>query len=634
MGWQGWATGLLILVMLGAFARNKIGPDLIMLGVVLALLLLGIVTPTEAVKGFSSQGVLTVAFLYVVATGLKETGAMQILTAGIIGRPKTPLQAQARFIVPVTFLSAFVNNTPIVAMFMPVISSISRRFGVAPSQLFMPLSFAAILGGVCTLIGTSTNVVLGDLINKHDWAKSGLPETRMEMFTISAVGIPIAVAGVLYMLLFARRLLPSAAGATLDLERSKQYVGAVKVAPGSPVIGKSLEQAGLRHLPGLFLSSIERDGEVIHAVDPEFRLQAGDVLMFVGILESVVDLQKIRGLVPVSDEVRPDAVRSRMQFTEVVVSPQSPLVGQSIREGGFRTRYGAVVIAVQRQGHVLPGKIGDIVLRPGDTLLLETTQKFIRTHRDTNDFYVVSPIEGASPPRHDRAWLSLGVLALVIALMSFGESFLAWFLPASISSNMTEMVAALLGAALMVAMRCCTGPQARSGINWQVLIVIACSFAVGTAMEKTGLAGAIAYSVLGWAQSIGPVFLLAVVYLIAMFFTMLLSNNAAAIMMFPIIVEACAMHGLNPLPFLIAVCVAASCEFSTPLGYQTHLMVMGPGGYKWLDFTRFGLPLNVLCAAICIAGAPIAYGPITVERPAPAAEASPPPPAQAGTPSG
>ena len=603
LGWEGWLTAALIVVMLAAFASNRVAPDLVMMGVLGLLLVAGVVPLKEGFQGFANQGVLTVAFLYVVATGLKETGAMALLTRRIIGMPRTALAAQVRMVLPVTLLSAFINNTPIVAMFLPVLSALSRRARIAAPHLFMPLSYAAILGGVCTLIGTSTNVVLAGLMSSFDWAKAGLPDTRMGMFTITAVGVPVALAGVLYMILFGRRLLPAAAPDLLDPAKAKQYMTAMRVAhgaAGAALAGKTLEEAGLRQLPGLFLSRIERADETIIAVGPDEVLRAGDVLYFVGLLDSVVDLLKIKGLVQAGEGGTPRTATERpsMRLVEVVVSTSSPLIGQSIRDGGFRTRYNAVVIAVQRQGRQLARKIGDIVLRPGDTLLLEATPRFAEQHRNSPDFHVVNALEGAAAPRHHRAWAAIGVLGGVISMMSTGV--------------IPEVVAAMMGAGAMIGLRCCTASQARAEMSWQVLIVIAASFGVGAAMDRTGLAAAIAGSSLGWARDVSPGFLLAVVYLITLLFTMLLSNNAAAVLMFPIIVEACREHGLNPMPYLISVCVAASCEFATPIGYQTHLMVMGPGGYRWLDFTRFGLPLDALCMAICVGMAPLAYGPLVL----------------------
>lgn len=610
MTWEAWLVGGLLIAVLGLLASGRFASDTVMLGGLLILMLTGIVTPTQAMSGFSNAGVITVALLYVVATGLQETGAMTMISRPLLGHPKTALQAQARLILPVAGLSAFVNNTPVVAMFMPVLSELSRRTGISASRLFMPLSFAAILGGVCTLIGTSTNLVVHSQIldanqrieaqNKADpeHAKPLLPE--FGMWTIAPVGLPVAVAGIGYILLMGRRLLRAQSARSLDLETARQYATAMRVAPDSIVSGRTVEQAGLRHLPGLFLSRIERENESVAAVGPEEVLQAGDVLVFVGVLDSVVDLQKMKGLVPVIDDGAPKRDRPNLKLIEAVISPSSPLVGQTIREAEIRTRYGAVVIAVHRHGERVAGKIGDIVLRPGDTLLLEAEPGFARRHRDSHEFHLLSELEGSAAPRHERAWISLGILVVLIVLLSLEQYF-------------SSVTVAMTAAGLMVLCRCCTGAQARAGIDWSVLLTIAASLGIGRAMETSGLASNVASAVLSVGGSAGPIGLLAAVYVLTLVFTTFISNNAAAAIMFPIAVALAESAGLNVMPLAVCIAVAASCEFLTPLGYQTNLMVMGPGGYRWLDYTRFGGPLTLIAAVVAIVVSSFAYGPLIVK---------------------
>ncbi len=607
-GWDAWATLGVIALMLGLLAAGRFGSDIVLMGAVLMLVLTGIITPSEAVAGFSNPGVLTVGFLYVLATGLKETGAMTLLTSALLGRPKSAAGAQARLIAPVALLSAFVNNTPLVAAFMPVLSEWSRRIGVPASRLFMPLSFAAILGGVCTLIGTSTNLVVSSLVTAENQrisaanAQPGASPTPMleewGLWTITPVGLPVALAGMAYILLAGRRLLPDRGGRATPIEQARRYMAAMAVPAGSPIAGKTIEQAGLRNLPGVFLSRVDRGAESIVAVGPEQTLLAGDVLMFVGSVESVAELQKMKGLTPADSAEHTSAgggreYRPNMRLHEAVVSPSSPLVGKTIKEAGIRTRYNAVVVGVHRAGERLPGKIGEIEVRPGDTLLLEARPGFVGAHRDSSEFYLVSELEGAASLRHDKAWIAVAVLLGTIALLSWENLF-------------PPMVVAMCSAACMIAFRCCTGPQARAGVEWPVLIVIAASFGVARAIDKTGLAGFIASHVIQWAGGLGPWALLGAVYLLTLGFTTLVSNNAAAALVFPIALEVARGQGLNFTPFAVAVALAASCEFMTPLGYQTNLMVMGPGGYRWGDFMRFGLPLTVLCAVVAIGVTPLA----------------------------
>lgn len=628
MPFEAWLTAGLILTMLVLLGSGRFPADGVVLGVLAVLLICGVLTPAEALSGFSSSGVVTVACLYVVATGLKETGAIGFIGTRVLGRPRTALGAQARVAAPVAVLSAFINNTPIVAMFLPVIDGFARRTGVAASRLFLPLSYAAILGGVCTLIGTSTNVVVAGLVRSHN-AKlapgaARLPE--MSMFTITAIGLPVAAVGLAYLLLAGRRLLKDRRADPLHAEEARQYHAAMRVRPDSPIIGKTIEQAGLRHLPGLFLSRIERADATVVAVGPEEVLCVSDTLVFVGVLESVVDLQKVRGLDPIAEEhadwdegieavIPPSAApsrngesagaakRSRMKLVEVVISPTSPLVGRSVREGGFRTRYEAVIIGVHRHGQRLPGKIGDIVLRPGDTLLIEADPAFTRRYKDSADFYLVSELDGQAVPRHERAWVAITVFAalvLTLTLTSTRVPMFDRFLP-------DEMTLALGAAMLMLVLRCCSAAQARSALDWQVLLVIAGSLGVGRAMESSGLASVVAQSVMRLAEGGGSTGIFAAVYLITLLFTALVNNNAAAVLMFPIVLRIAEQQNIAFLPLALCMTIAASCEFVTPIGYQTNLMVMGPGGYTWRDYLRFGGPLTLLCAGTAILVASVLY---------------------------
>ena len=297
-----------------------------------------------------------------------------------------------KLLLPVTTLSAFLNNTPVVAMFMPVVDEICKKTNISPSKLFMPMAFAATFGGVCTMIGTSTNLVVAGLVDK-----AKLPDLpAIEMFDITWVGLPCAAASVVFLLLFSRWLLPDRRPAISLTDDPRQYTVEMLVQPGGPLVGQSVEQAGLRHLPGLYLAEIDRQGEILPAVGPQERLQAGDRLIFVGIIESVVDLQKMRGLTPATDQTfKLDAPRMQRSLIEAVVSDRCPLVGKSIREGRFRSEYNAAVIAVARSGKRIDSRIGDIVLQSGDTLLLEAHQEFVQQRRNSSDFFLVSGVENS-----------------------------------------------------------------------------------------------------------------------------------------------------------------------------------------------------------------------------------------------
>jgi di/tricarboxylate transporter len=580
MGGSAWFTVGLTVSLVGLMAFTRLAPDVVLVGGVTLLMLLGILDPDQALRGLSNEGMVSVGTLYVVVTGLRDTGAVAWLVQRFFGRPKTLVGAQTRLMAPVIVMSAFLNNTPVVAMLIPAVSDWAKRFRLPASKLMIPLSYAAILGGTCTLIGTSTNLVVHGLMLDNK-----LP--GLSMFEIAWVGIPCALVGLAYVLVFGRWLLPDRASSVSRFSDPRQYTVEMLVPAGSPLADKSIEQAGLRHLPGTFLIEIDRDGTILAAVEPTETLRQGDRLIFAGVVESVVDLQKIRGLEPATDQVfKLDSPRRDRCLIEAVVSTSCPVVGRTIREGRFRNAYNAVVIAVARDGERIRRKIGDIALRPGDTLLLEAHPAFVEQQRNARDFLLVSPLEGSNPPRHERAPIALAILAGMVLLVTLEVTSL--------------LKAAFLAAGLMLLTRCCSSREARRGVDWQVLIVIAASFALGTALETTGAAKAIASGVISLAAG-HPWAALAVVYGVTMLFTELITNNAAAVLIFPIALATSRELGVSFQPFAVAIMMAASASFSTPIGYQTNLMVYGPGGYRFTDYFRVGIPLNLMLWAICSA---------------------------------
>jgi di/tricarboxylate transporter len=579
--WEIWVTLISVTIMVIALARNVAGPEVLLLAELILLVSLGIVSPGEAVAGFGNEALITVAVLFVIVAGLTETGGMSALVEPVLGRPKSLGEANVRMVLPVSFISSFLNNTPVVAMFVPIINDWCRKLGFAPSKLFIPLSYAAVLGGVCTLIGTSTNLVVNGLL-----IDAGLEP--MGMFTITRVGLPVAVVGITYLLLTAPRLLPDRRAPIADITDARQYTVEMLVQPGSAIENGTIEAAGLRHLPGLYLAEIERDGRSLVAVGPEEILKGNDRLIFAGLIDSVVDLQKIRGLVPATNHVFELATpRADRNLIEAVVSSTCPLVGKSIRDGRFRSVYDAAVIAVHRQGERILQKIGDIVLRPGDTLLIEAHPRFLQTHRNAHDFLLVSAVAGSQPPRHDRAWVSVGIMAaLVIAV---GMEWIGM------------LQGGLIAGALMILTRCCSVGQARASLDGTVILSIGAALGIGRALDSSGTADVVAEQFLALVRPFGPVGLLVGVYFATLMFTEILTNNAAAALLFPIARAAAAGMGVEFMPYAIAIAVAASCGFASPIGYATHLMVYGAGGYRFGDFFRYGIVMDILIGATAIA---------------------------------
>ncbi len=594
MPWEAWFTvGVVCLLIIG-LARNFGPPDLLALGGLTLLIVVGklsgstrLPSPEDAVANFGSTALVTVGVLFVIVTGLTQTGAMHLLTHRLLGRPKSETQAQLRLLPPVAALSAFLNNTPIVAMFLPVVDDLCRKTGLSQSRLFLPLSYAATFGGLCTLIGTSTNLIINGEI-----ARAGLEP--LGMFELSWVGIPCAIAGMMYILVFSKILLPDRRPAISLSDDPRQYTVEMTVLSGGPLVGQSVEKAGLRHLPGLFLAEISRADDVIPAVAPTEKLQADDRLVFVGIIESVVDLKKIRGLVPSDEQAAtvnvPDTHRC---LIEAVVSNRCPLIGKTIRDGQFRSTYNAAVLAIARSGERINAKLGDVVLQPGDTLLLESHTAFAKKQRNSQDFFLVSSVENSAPIRHGQAGIALAIMAAMVAVVTIGL--------------LDIMTAAMVAAGLMVGTRCCTGTEGRRSVDISLLLVIGSALGLGKALETSGAAATIAEAIINFAGGNERAVLVAL-YLVTMIFTELITNNAAAVLMFPIALASAKKLGVDdPRPLIVAVMIAASAAFVTPFGYQTNLMVYGPGGYKYSDYVRFGLPLGLLFMTICVILVPLIW---------------------------
>ncbi len=587
MTWDGWLTLLLTVF---AFLLNALTPlaaEAIFLGVLAILLLSGVLETGDALAGFSNPGMITVGVLYVVVAGLQQTGGLDIISRSVLGMPKGETRALLRLLLPVTAMSAFLNNTPLVAMFIPVVSDWCRKLRISPSKLMIPLSYAAIMGGMCTLIGTSTNLVVNGLLI----AETDYP--GLNLFALAPVGVPCAIAGILLLLLAQRWLLPARKPAVTEADDPREYTVEMVVSDQSPLAGKTIEQAGLRHLPGLYLTEIQRRGQLLTAIGPQEMLQEQDQLVFVGMVESIVDLNNIRGLQPATNQVfKLDTPRAERRLIEAVVSNTCPLVGNTIRQGKFRNAYGAVVLAVGRNGERLPGKIGDIRLQAGDSLLIEANPSFLEERGASRDFYLVSEVPNSDTLRHDRAPIALAILVLMVVLATFG-----W---------MDMLNASALAAVLMLITGCCSFQQGFRSIDWSVLLVVAAALGIGKALEVSGAAGSIAGGLLGLAG--GNAWLsLAVVYGVTTILTEVITNNAAAAVVFPIALALSQTLGVSFMPFVIAIMIAASASFSTPIGYQTNLMVYGPGGYKFTDFMRVGIPFNLLFWAMSMLIIPLVF---------------------------
>ncbi len=584
---DGWITIAVIVGMVLVMAANVAGPDLILIAGVTVLLLTGIIDPSEAFTGFSNPAVITIAALFVVAAGVKETGGLDLAARVVLGRPRSLAGAQLRMMFPVAALSAFLNNTPVVAMFVPLVTSWARRLDFSVSLMLMPLSYATILGGTCTLIGTSTNLVVAGLAKQWD------PGIRFEIFEIAQLGIPALALGMMFIVLASQRLLKDRRGALLELGKAREYSIAMRVEKGSPVIGQTIEDAGLRSLRGVYLYEIEREGRSMAAVPPSTVLREGDRLHFTGVVDSVVDLRKQR-IVPDTDQVDKLTPSRDRRLVEAVVAAHSSLVGQTVRQSRFRTIYDAAILAVHRQGvRVTETKVGDIRLQAGDVLLIECRPEFIPARQRDPNFALIAEVEDSAPPRHDRAWLAAVILFLMVLVNA--------------TSMMDLMTASLAAAALMLVTRCLTSEEARRSIDWPVIIAIAAAFGIAAAIQKSGAAAIIASRIVTLAEPFGSVGVLVAIYAITAILAALVTSKASAALMFPIAASAAEAQGIGLLPMSYMMMIAAATAFATPIGFQTNLMVYGPGGYKYVDFLRLGVPLQILVGVCTVTLISIAW---------------------------
>ena len=560
-----------------ALASDRFSSEVVVVGGLVALLVTGVLKPEDAFAGFSNPGVIALAGMYIITAGLRETGAMDGLARMLLKTAKTTPSARRRLSAVTVASSAFLNNTPIVALSMPIASAWAKRHGVSVRGLLLPLSYAAVLGGACTLLGTAAHLVVHGLLIER-----GMP--GLGLFELVPIGLPIALICLPVMWWLARRLLdgPEDGSQSAD-EARREYTTDLKVSPDAPFVGKTIEEAGLRQIPGLFLVRIERAKRIVAPVGPLEVLQAGDRLTFAGQLEMIVDLQRRRGL----DTPQSEHADTEWILHEAVISRGSRLVGRGVRELAFRSRFHAAIVAVHRRGERIEQRIGDIKLRHGDTLLMQAAPGFARAHRDSSDFYLVSELADTTRPRHARAPIAVGIMLAVIGLAA------AAVLP------LASVAAA--GAVLIVATGCLSPGQARRALDLSVIVVIAAALGIARALEQTGAAAAMANGIVELTTGLGPVALLACIYVVGMVLTEMITNTAAAALLFPIALSVAASAQLDPRPFALATSVSAAISLATPLGYQTNMMVFGPGGYRFRDFLMMGVPLQLLAAVIAIA---------------------------------
>lgn len=564
------------------FASEKVRVDMVAILIMVSLMLIGLFRPNfpdykEAISGFSNSATVTIAAMFMLSAGLTKTGAISLLSQKLFRYARN---SENRLFLIVTstagFVSAFINNTAAVAVFLPITLNLCKSYKLSPSKMLIPLSFVSIVGGTCTLIGTSTNILVSSMAADHGHGE-------FAMFELAKLGIIFFATGMLYLFFVARPLLPNrpiAANLT-GKYRMGNYLTALIVNPQSPLIGKTPAECRINSKYDVMILEIIRDDERIWSGIRDTKFHQGDVLLVHGALDGFMSMKSTEGVAIRSQEkfADKDLATEETVLAEGIISPSSSLVGKTLKQSNFRRKYGVFALAIRKQGKTIHNKIGHIKLEAGDTLLLQGRHGFMEKLADDPHFIVLQEIK-LPQIRKEKAISALSIIAGVVIIAAFGI--------------MPILVSATLGCCLMILTRCITIQEAYESIDWFVIFLLAGVIPLGIVMEKTGTAHFIASGMLDITKGLGPFAVISAFYLLTTIFASIMSHNAAAVVLVPIGIAAANELGMDAMPFLMAITFAASSSLSTPFGYHTNLMVYGPGGYKFADYLKTGIPLNIL----------------------------------------
>ena len=582
-------TLFIIAVFFVAVLSGRLAVDIALAVAMIALLVSGVLSPIEALQGFANPAIFIIACFYIVSAAIKESGALHWWVMKWLGGSSSVSRAMPRIMLPVAFISSIISNTPVVAIFIPMLQDWARRHNLSISKLLIPLSFASILGGVCTLIGTSTNILVVGLLE-------GTTEANvLTLFSPAVIGVPLVGLGVIYFMLIGHRLLPSRLdeGSEPPITDIREYAVSMRVDAGGVMSGKTIADAGLRHLQYSFLAEIQSEGRTISAVGPEEVLKGNDVLVFVGQPEAVSELRQLPGLQTAEKELlKLEVPNNSRALVEAIVAPVSNMVGKTVKASSFRTRFDCVILSVSRNGQRINQKVGSITLRAGDTLLIEAARGFVRRYRYSRDFLLLSRLDDLSIPDTDKAPVTLGLLGL--------------FLMAVVSGLMPLMSAAMLLVVALGACGCISLDFAQRSVDARVLLAIGASLSIGLALQKTGLAEIAAHGLMS-VGGVNPYLNLLLLYIATVLATELITNNAAAVLMFPIAQVISNELSASLLPFALAIMFGASASFLSPVGYQTNLMVQGPGAYHFGDYFKVGIGLSLLVGITVVFAVPVVW---------------------------
>lgn len=588
---QAWLALFLLVVMFAVLAWDKFPTWLVFIATLTAMMTLKLASPQALVKGFSNTGVLTVAALFPVAAGMYATGAISLLSHRLIGQPRSGTSANLRILPPVAIGSAFINNTPMVAMMIPVIRDLKRQTGLVAPSLFMGLSFASILGGKMSLIGGAVNLIIAGMVidSIASGQLHGMPPVGM--FDLAWLGGPTAIVGLLYLIFVAPRLLREAKTRDESAPSFREYLSEFKVLPGSNLDGKTLEEAGFSSPVGFHLQSLSRDGTKV-VPSPEQQLQGGDVLTFTASADALPGLWTMIGLMPAHGTTM-NSERHHHQLVEVAVSAHAPAVGHRLSELPLPNRpYEIMLVGISRHGKAPGQSLLDLRVEAGDAAVMEVNDSFFYENRRETDFIITKPLEGYRVKRVDRAIMATLITVTMVALGASGV--------------LSMLNSALLASIAMLSTGCLTSEQAWRSLQWKTLVVLGAALGLESAVTGSGLSETIAKlcAVLGGGS---PRLALAVIFVGTIVMTNVISNVATAAFMFPVALSMSEMLGVSFKPFVMVLMLAASCAFVNPAGFQTNLMVQKDGGYSFADFARVGLPLTILVGIVVLLVAPVVY---------------------------
>jgi len=574
---------VVLLFILISLYWNILGISFTFLIGVITLGFFGVLTPTEIISGFGNEQVAVVILMLLFSDVIRKTDIIEFTFDRLFRGVRSYKGFINRMVFAVAGFSMFLNNTPLVAVMMPYVNSWTKRNNLTPSKFLIPLSYASILGGSATLIGTSTNLIVNSMVIDQE-ILPGLQ--KLNLFDFAYVGIPMIILGWLYLVFFGNKLLPSRVALKDDLNTStREYVVEAKVRTKSHLIGKTVGESGLKDINGLTLTAILRKSITIIEVPPEVVLDQGDTLVFKGETQHIADLLSSKsGLI--LPEVGMLRRLSRAHVNEVVISQNSVLINKSVRNTDFRGKYDAAIIAVHRNGERIEGKPGGVVLKAGDVLLLFAGENFLSLSKDTYDFYFISRVTEYINLEWYKTLILLGGITLVITLAALNV----------ISLFMGLIIMILISMMLKV-----TSPRdIPKNIDYNLALIIVMSLALGTAMIKSGAADLVANGVISAFLPLGKIGVLLGIYLITALLAAYITTKAAVAIVFPIALSVAQLLGVSGTPFVLAVAYAAACTFITPHGYVTNLMVYGPGGYSFKDFMRIGLPLTILYTTVAV----------------------------------